>query len=79
MDRKTFSSWAAALALSPAFWLLAGERPAMAHPSGDPACYQPPFSLLISPCVPHDVPASPPSTTSSPAILRLFAANSPWP
>ena len=70
MDRKTFASWATALALSPAFWLLASDRPAMAHPSGDPSCYEPPFSLLISPCVPHDVPAGASATV---ADLAFFA------
>ncbi|MGD9510811.1 MAG: hypothetical protein AB7I59_07670 [Geminicoccaceae bacterium] len=42
----------------------------MAHPSGDPSCYTPPFSLLVSPCVPHDVPAGSNATV---AQLAFFA------
>ena len=57
-----------ALALAPAIWT--ASRPAMAHPSGDPDCYALPFSLLVSPCVPHDVPAGPSATV---AQLAFFA------
>jgi hypothetical protein len=57
-----------ALALAPA--MLAAGRPAAAHPSGDPACYVAPFSSLISPCVPHDVPAGSGATV---AQLAFFA------
>jgi hypothetical protein len=70
MIRKSHKSWAAALALSPALWVMAGDRPAHAHPSGDPSCYTPPFSLTLSPCVPHDVPAGPAATV---AQLATFA------
>lgn len=70
MAERTRISCALALALSPAFWLLPDVRPADAHPSGDPACYLPPFSLLVSPCVPHDTPAGPNATV---AQLAFFA------
>ena len=61
---------AVALAFAPALWALSGGGPAAAHPSGDPDCYAPPFSLLVSPCVPHDVPAGPSATV---AELAIFA------
>ena len=67
---RSRSSWAVALALSPALWVLSGDGPADAHPSGDPSCYTPPFSLLVSPCVPHDTPAGPSATV---AQLAFFA------
>jgi hypothetical protein len=64
------SARAVALAFAPALWALSGGGPAAAHPSGDPDCYAPPFSLLVSPCVPHDVPAGPSATV---AELAFFA------
>lgn len=70
MAKGSRCSWALALVLSPALWVLPGTRPAVAHPSGDPACYLPPFSLLVSPCVPHDVPAGSAATV---ADLAFFA------
>ena len=56
MAKRLYGSYALALALSQALWVLPGAREAAAHPSGDPSCYTPPFTLLLSPCVPHDVP-----------------------
>ncbi len=70
MSKRSLSTCAFALALSPALWALPGAGPALAHPSGDPDCYAPPFSLLVSPCVPHDVPAGPSATV---AELAFFA------
>lgn len=70
MASKSYSSWTLAFALSQAVWVLPGVQPAIAHPSGDPACYLPPFSPIVSPCVPHDVPAGPAATI---ADLAVFA------
>jgi hypothetical protein len=67
---RSRSSCTFALVLSQAVWILPGVRPAVAHPSGDPSCYTPPFSLTLSPCVPHDVPAGP---AASLAQLAVFA------
>ncbi len=70
MAEGSNKTWALALALAPALWALPGARPAVAHPSGDPACYLPPFTPLVSPCVPHDTPAGPGATV---ADLAFFA------
>ena len=70
MLRRTLSRCAFALALAPVLWALPGTGPAAAHPTGDPDCYAPPFSLLVSPCVPHDVPAGVDATV---AELAFFA------
>jgi hypothetical protein len=70
MVKRSPSAWSLALALSPALWALPGIPPAVAHPSADPSCYTPPFSLTLSPCVPHDVPAGP---AASIAELAVFA------
>ena len=70
MAKRLYGSYALALALSQALWVLPGAREAVAHPSGDPSCYTPPFTLLLSPCVPHDVPAGPAATV---AQLAVFA------
>ena len=70
MTRTSLGTCALALALSPAFWGLTGAAPAAAHPSGDPDCYTAPFTDLISPCVPHDVPAGSSATI---AELATFA------
>ncbi len=70
MSRRSPSAYALALVLSQALWALPGVRPAVAHPSGDPSCYTPPFSLTLSPCVPHDVSAGPDATI---AELAVFA------
>lgn len=69
MSRILHSSWAAALILTPAIWVIPGVRPAVAHPSGTPSCYTPPFSLTLSPCVPHDVPGG----SADVADLAVFA------
>ena len=59
---------ALALVLSQALWVLPAARPAEAQvPS---SCYLPPFTPLVSPCVPHDVPAGPAATV---ADLAVFA------
>ena len=58
------------LAMALPLALLTGARPAAAHTSGDPACYLPPFSPLVSPCVPHDTPAG---STATVADLAFFA------
>ena len=68
--QRITGSCAVALVLSQAVWVLPGVRPAVAHPSGDPSCYTPPFSLTLSPYVPHDVPAGPDATV---AQLAVFA------
>ena len=48
MANRLYGSYALALALSQALWVLPGAREAVAHPSGDPSCYLPPYSLISS-------------------------------
>jgi hypothetical protein len=61
-----FSPQALAFILSQAFWVLPGVQPASAQVLSK--CYLPPFTPLVSPCVPHDTPAG-----SSAAIADLAA------
>ena len=70
MAKRLYGSYALALALSQALWVLPGAREAVAHPSGDPSCYTSPFTLLLSPCVPHDVP---PDQATDIGSLAFFA------
>jgi hypothetical protein len=70
MAKRLHGSYALALALSQAVWVLPGAREAVAHPSGDPSCYTPPFSLTLSPCVPHDIPSD---ASGDVADLAYFA------
>ncbi len=69
MAKRSFSSYALASILAQALWVLPGAvQPASAQiPS---KCYLPPFSPLVSPCVPHDTPAG---STASIADLAVFA------
>lgn len=68
MARRSRRSYALAVIALQALWAVPGVRPASAQVL-DP-CYQPPFSPLISPCVPHDTPAG---STASIADLAFFA------
>jgi hypothetical protein len=61
------SPQALALLLSQAFWVLPGVQPASAQSSN---CYLPPFTPLVSPCVPHDTPAG---SSAAIADLAVFA------
>ena len=69
MVRRSSSSYAVAFILAQVLSVLPGARPASAAllPS---QCYQPPFSPLVSPCVPHDTPAG---TNATIADLAFFA------
>ena len=68
MARISAGSYAFALVVSQALWALPGVQSASAQVPGP--CYSPPFSPLISPCVPHDTPAG---SSASIADLAFFA------
>ena len=68
MAKISLRSQALAFILSQAFWVLPGVQPASAQFLSK--CYLPPFTPLVSPCVPHDTPAGPSATI---ADLAVFA------
>jgi hypothetical protein len=67
MAKKSLRSQALAFILSQAFWVLPGVQPASAQFLSQ--CYLPPFTPLVSPCVPHDTPAGPSATISDLAVF----------
>ena len=68
MAKILLSPRALAFILSQAFWVLPGIQPASAQVLSK--CYLPPFTPLVSPCVPHDTPAG---SSAAIADLAVFA------